>query len=122
MFAAIVIRPDIIFAVLQISSYDSDPSQRHLAAAEHVLRYLKGTVNFGIVYNRQSIPKSPRGFCLNEVGHSDADWGRDLDSWRSTTGLVVLLNGAVMVWKSYKQPTVTFIDHEIRVYGIDGCR
>src|SRR5271154_1309716 len=47
-----------------------------------------------------------RGFWSNEVGYSDADWGRDLDSRRSTTGVVVLLNDVVVVWKSCKQPTV----------------
>src|SRR5437762_14019331 len=106
MFAAIATRPDIMFAVSQLSSYNLDPCQRHLAAAKHVLRYLKGTINLGIVYKRQSTPKSPRGFWSNEVGLSDVDWGRDLDSRRSTTGLVVLLNDAVVAWKSCKQPTV----------------
>ena len=106
MFAAIATRPDIMIAVSQLSSYNSNPCQRHLAAAKHVLRYLKGTINLGIVYKRQSKLKSPRGFWSNEVGLSDADWGRDLDSRRSTTGFVVLLNDAVVVWKSCKQPTV----------------
>ena len=106
MFAAIATRPDIMFAVSQLSSYNSNPCQRHLAAAKHVLRYLKGTINLGIVYKRQSTPKSPRGFWSNEVGHADADWGRDLDSRRSTTGFVVLLKDAIVAWKSCKQPTV----------------
>ena len=48
----------------------------------------------------------PYRFWSNEAGYSDADWGRNLDSRRSTTGVVVLLNGAMVVWKSCKQPTV----------------
>ena len=106
MFAAIATRSDIMYAVSQLSSYNSNPCQRHLAAAKHVLRYLKGTINLGIVYKRQSTSKSPRGFWSNEVGHADADWGRDLDFRRSTTGFVVLLNDAVVAWNSCKQPTV----------------
>src|SRR5437762_9563178 len=106
MFAAIATCPDIMFTVSQLSSYNSDPCQRHLAAAKHVLRYLKGTINLSIVYKRQSTPKSPHGFWLNEVRLSDVDWGRDLDSQRSTTGFIVLLNDAVVAWKSCKQPTV----------------
>ena len=62
MFAAIATRPDIMYAVSQLSSYNSNPCQRHLAAAKHVLRYLKGIINLGIVYKRQNTPKSPRGF------------------------------------------------------------
>jgi hypothetical protein len=61
---------------------------------------------FGIIYRRQKATSGPRGFWSNEVGYSDADWGRDLNSRRSTTGVIVLLNDAVVVWKSCKQPTV----------------
>ena len=74
MFAAIATRSDIMYAVSQLSSYNSNPCQRHLAAAKHVLRYLKGTINLGIVYKRQSTSKSPRRFWSNEVEHADADW------------------------------------------------
>jgi len=89
MFAAIATRPDIMFAVSQLSSFNSNPCQRHLAAAKHVLRYLKGTIVFGIVYRRQKAPwTGPRGFWSNEVGYSDADWGRDLNCRQSTTGVV----------------------------------
>ena len=62
MFAAIATRPDIIFAVSQLSSYNSNSCQRHLAAAKHVLRYLKETINLDIVYKRQSTSKSPHEF------------------------------------------------------------
>src|SRR5208282_984258 len=118
MFAAIVTRPDIIFAVSQLSSYNSDPCQRHLAAAKYVLRYLKGTVNLGIVYKRQNTPKSPRGFWSNEVGLSDVDWGRDLDSRRFITGFVVLLNDAIVVWKSCKQSTVALSIIEVEYMAL----
>lgn len=70
------------------------------------MRYLKGIINLGIVYRRQKGSSIPRGFWSNEVGYSDADWGRDLNSRRSTTGLVILLNDVVVVWKRCKQPTV----------------
>ena len=106
MFAAIATRPDLMYTVSQLSSFNSNPCQRHLAAAKHALRYLKGTMTFGIVYRRQRAPSSPRGFWSNEVGYSDADWGRDLDSRRSTTGVIILLNDATVVWRSSKQQTV----------------
>src|SRR5271155_3590451 len=38
MFVAIATRPDIMYAVSQLSSFNSNPCQRHLAAAKHVLR------------------------------------------------------------------------------------
>jgi hypothetical protein len=106
MLAAIATRPDIIYAVLQLSSFNSNPCQGHLAAARHVLRYLEGKINLGIIYKRQRASSAPCGFWSNEIGHSDADWGRDLDSRRCTTGVVVLLNDAAVIRKSCKQPTV----------------
>jgi Reverse transcriptase (RNA-dependent DNA polymerase) len=72
MLAAIATRPDIMFAVSQLSSYNSNPCQRHLAATKHVLGYLKGTINLGIVHIRHNILKSLRGFWSNEVRHLDA--------------------------------------------------
>src|SRR5205809_7489800 len=92
MFTVRTTCPDIMFPVSQLSSYNSNPCQRHLAAAKHVLGYLEGTINLRIVYKRQDVPKSPRGFWSNEIGHADADWGRYLDSRISTTGFVVVLN------------------------------
>jgi len=43
------------------------------------MRYIKGTLNFGIKYK-----KSPQGDILH--GFSDADWARDKDTRRSTSG------------------------------------
>src|SRR5436190_24260335 len=118
MFAVIATCPGIMFAVSQLSSYNSDPCQRHLASAKHVLRYLKGTINLGIVYKMQSILKSPCRFWSNEVGYADADWGRDLDSQRSTTGFIVLLNDAIVAWKSCKQPTVALSTMEAEAMAL----
>ena len=46
MFAAIATRPDIMFTVSRLSSFNSNPCQRHLATVKHVLRYLKGIIIF----------------------------------------------------------------------------
>ena len=40
--------PDICFAVNTLSQYMVDPRQVHLVAAKHVLRYLKGTIDYGL--------------------------------------------------------------------------
>ena len=43
-------RPDICFVVNTLSQYMVDPRQVHLVAAKHVLRYLKGTIDYGLRY------------------------------------------------------------------------
>src|SRR2546423_9100174 len=87
MFAACVTRPDIMCAVGQLSQFLNKPTSKHLLAAKRILRYLKGILNIGI---RIGYPQSPL------IGYSDADWAGNLDTWRSTTGYVVMFNnGAV---------------------------
>ena len=44
-------RPTICFAVNTLSQYLVQPRQVHLVAAKHVIRYLKGTIDFGLYYD-----------------------------------------------------------------------
>ncbi len=61
---------------------------------KHILRYLKGTIQHGITYTKQS-----SGEC---VAYSDADWGRDLDDRKSTSGYLFVISGGPVSWKSKK--------------------
>jgi len=97
MFAACVTRPDIICAVGQLSQFLNKPSSKHLLAAKRVLRYLKGTANLGITYRPPP---------MRLTGYSDADWAGDVNTRRSTTGYVVMLNNGAIAWKSQRQATV----------------
>ena len=97
MFAACVTRPDIMCAVGKLAQFTSNPSSKHLLAAKRVLRYLQGTRNRGIIYRPPP---------MRLTGYSDADWAGDIDSRRSTTGYVVMLNGGAIAWRSHRQPTV----------------
>ncbi|GLI66562.1 hypothetical protein VaNZ11_010446, partial [Volvox africanus] len=56
-----------------------------------------GTMKFGLHYKRGSLVVD---------GYSDADWAKDRDRRRSTTGFVFLMNGTAISWKSRLQPTV----------------
>ena len=109
MFAAIVTRPDIMCAVGQLSQFNSDPSSKHLLAAKRVLRYLKGTSKLGITY-------SPPATRL--VGYSDADWAGDINTRRSTTGYVVMLNHGAIAWRSRRQVTVALSTMEAEYMAI----
>jgi transposase InsO family protein len=97
MFAACVTRPDIMCAVGQLSQFLNNPSSKHLLAAKRVLRYLQGTSTYGIMYRPPP---------LRLQGYSDADWAGDIDTRRSTTGYIVMLNNGAIAWKSRRQPTV----------------
>ncbi|KAL6490090.1 hypothetical protein MHYP_G00004350 [Metynnis hypsauchen] len=94
-------RPDLSWIVSKLSQHLAEPKQQHWMAAKHLLRYLKGTMDQELNYRK--CEKS-----LQLEGYSDADWAADKNNRRSTTGYCFSLTetGAVISWKSRKQPTV----------------
>lgn len=87
-------RTDICFEVNTFSQYMVDPRQVHLVAAKHVLRYLKGTINYGLRYARDC------NFGL--VGYIDSDWASSVPDWKSTSGCCFSLGSVVITWRSRK--------------------
>ncbi|CAI5712611.1 unnamed protein product [Peronospora destructor] len=98
MYVATCTRPDIMHAVGEVSKYCKNHGKQHWNAAQRVLKYLKTTADYSIVFNGKS-----KGELL---GFADASWASDLDSCRSTLGYVFFLNSSVVSWKSKRQPTV----------------
>jgi hypothetical protein len=70
-------RPDICYAVNVLSQFMSQPRQTHWIAAKHVLRYLRGTVGYGLRY-ASSVD-------LSLQGYADADWAGSAVDRKSTT-------------------------------------
>lgn len=85
-------RPDIMFATSLLSRFMHCPSQTYLGAAERVLRYLQGTVNFGVRYERNLQQKL--------VGYCDSDWGGCFDDMKSTSGYAFSFGSGVFSWAS----------------------
>jgi hypothetical protein len=75
----------------------SKPTSVHWSAAKTVLRYLAGTTDYGITYGTGN--PGLQVYC-------DADYAGDIDTRRSTTGYVFILNGGAITWSSRLQPTV----------------
>ena len=100
-------RPDLGFAVTFLSRYLHKPGVKHLQAAKHTLRYVKGTLNLGIKYTRDLNRLRNRGHDLNVLyGLSDSDFAGCKDTAKSTSGYVVLLNGGPIAYYSGRQSTV----------------
>jgi hypothetical protein len=112
-------RPDIAYAVSQVAKYSASPRMAHWNACKRILRYLSGTVDYGIRYNKQSaldtVQKDllPTGYfrgthLATDVrygldGYVDADFANDMDSRRSITGYIFLFAGAPISWQSRAQ-------------------
>jgi hypothetical protein len=97
MYLAVCTRPDISYAVGSLARYMAKPTTVHWQAAKGVLRYLAGTIDYGITYGKTKD---------NLLGYCDADYAGDIDTRRSTTGYVFLFNGGAITWQSKRQPTV----------------
>ena len=67
-----------MFAASMLSRFMSSPSQMHYSAAKRVLRYIKGTTDYGIWY------KPVENSSL--IGYTDSDWAGCLDDMESTSG------------------------------------
>ena len=97
LYLSVCTRPDIAQSVGALAKYMANPTTAHWSAAKGVLRYLKGTANFGITFG---------GGSNMVLGYSDADYAGDVDTRRSTTGYVFILNGGAISWSSRRQATV----------------
>lgn len=96
MFISLLTRPDITYAVNNAAKFCEKPRNIHWTAVKRILRYLKGTLDFGIVYQRTSTTPKLTGFC-------DADYGGDIDTRRSRSGYVFKLGSSLIAWSSQGQ-------------------
>jgi len=110
MFLMTGTRPDIAAAVSIISQFFESPTDSHFAAAKRILRYIKGTRNLKLHLGNTSD--------TTLVGYSDANWGNDLDTRKSTTGYLFLFSGGAISWSSKRQSTVALSTTEAEYMAI----
>jgi len=97
MYLAVSTRPDIAYAVNSLSQFNTCYTTEHWVAAKRVLRYLKGTPEHGILFQKTGKPLH---------GHADADWASCAEDRRSYSGYFFTLGGAAVTWEARKQRTV----------------
>ncbi|KAF2300982.1 hypothetical protein GH714_018927 [Hevea brasiliensis] len=106
-------RPDMMFVTCLISRYMTKPTKIHLQAAKRALRYLKGTVNYGIHYKK--------GGDGELLAFTDSDYAGDMEDRKSTSGYVFLMNSSAVSWCSKKQPIVTLSTTEAEFVAAAVC-
>jgi len=103
LFIAQGTRPDIAFAVHQVSKFNNKHDQNHWMAVKRIMRYLNGSKHLRLCYNK----------CEENVhGFVDADWAADANDRKSVTGYIFKIESGAVSWKSTKQPTVSLSSTE----------
>ncbi|XP_062119033.1 secreted RxLR effector protein 161-like [Humulus lupulus] len=106
MYIMVSTRPDIAHSLSILSCFMSNPGMEHWNALKWLLRYLKGTAKFGLVYQR-----SNGALTLN--GYVDADFASNNDIEDLQQAICVLLNKSCICWKSQLQQVVALSTTEV---------
>nr|GEY33698.1 retrovirus-related Pol polyprotein from transposon TNT 1-94 [Tanacetum cinerariifolium] len=86
---------------------------KHLKIAKRIIRYIKGTVDYGMLYSTS--------IDFKLVGYSDSDWAGSKDDGRSTSGFLFFLGNNALTWSSKKQPIVTLSSCEAEYIAATSC-
>jgi len=107
-------RPDLSVAVGQLASFVSCPTESHWQALKRVVRYCKGTLDYGTVLGGSfAVPIL--------VGYADADWGSCEDTRRSRTGYTFHLGVGCVSHQSKKQATVALSTAEAEYMALSSA-
>ncbi|XP_074324322.1 secreted RxLR effector protein 161-like [Apium graveolens] len=94
MYLANNTRPDIAFAVNLLARFSFAPMDRHWNGIKHIFRYLRGTIDFGLFF--------PKNSTSQLIGYADAGYLSDPHFGKSQTRHVFTYYGAAISWKSTK--------------------
>ncbi|CAL9001481.1 unnamed protein product [Prunus brigantina] len=91
-------RQDIMFSASLLARFMHSPSKKHYGAAKRVLRYIQGTIDYGIEY--------AAGKSALLIGYCDSDWSGSEEDMKSTSGYAFSFGSGVFSWASIKQHSV----------------
>lgn len=92
-------RPDILHAVTMLARFSDKPQKKHWFAIQRVMRYLQGTIKYGLSY--------AKGSAIELIAYSDADWGSDVKVRKSISGTLILVSGGPVIFRSSQQTLVS---------------
>ncbi|XP_039145050.1 secreted RxLR effector protein 161-like [Dioscorea cayenensis subsp. rotundata] len=90
---------DISFSVGVCVRYQAPPKESHLKTVKRIIRYVHGTVEYGIWYSKD--------YNSHFAGYSDADWAGNIDDRKSTLGGCFYLSKNLVTWYSNKQSSIS---------------
>ena len=138
IFAMVTCRPDISFAILKLTQYNHKPARCHYQAIITIYQYLNATKTEGLTYwrpcrntllPRMDIPQPteeeyqlfipPENRFIDVIyGYVDSDWAADINSRRSVSGVLIMLAGAAVLYKTILQKTIAMSSTEAEFYAL----
>ncbi|GKB04940.1 retrovirus-related pol polyprotein from transposon TNT 1-94 [Tanacetum coccineum] len=106
-------RPDLQFAICMCARYQARPTEKHLHAVKRIFRYLRGTVNQGLWYLKDS--------SIALTAFADADHAGCQDTRRSTSGSMQFLGDRLVSWSSKRQKSAAISSTEAEYIAMSGC-
>nr|GEU50110.1 uncharacterized mitochondrial protein AtMg00810-like [Tanacetum cinerariifolium] len=92
-------RPNLIYAIFLCARYQTKTTKKHLQVMKRIFRYLKGTINMGLWYSKDTD--------MSLTAYADADHAGYQDTRRSTSGSAQFLGDKLVSWSSKKQKSTT---------------
>lgn len=109
-------RPDIATAVGFLFRNSSCSTEANWFGVKRLLRYRRGTTNFGISLRTGDGIKLP-----SMEAYADADWAGDKMDRKSTSGMPICIAGAPVAWESRKQKSVAMSSSEEEYIALSEC-
>lgn len=110
-YATLTTRPDLAAAVNICSQFQSCPTELHWTYLKRVLRFIKGTLDVGLVFR-----KNPKAAVMEVF--SDADWANDPVDRRSVSGGIFKIFGCTVAWITRKQQVVSLSSTEAELAAL----
>ncbi|GJY36545.1 retrovirus-related pol polyprotein from transposon TNT 1-94 [Tanacetum coccineum] len=106
-------RPDLQFAICMCARYQARPTEKHLHAVKRIFQYLRGTINRGLWYPKDSL--------ISLTASTDADHAGCQDTRRSTSGSMQFLGDRLVSWSSKRQKSIAISSMEAEYIAMLGC-
>ena len=106
-------RPDLQLSVGICARFQSNPKQSHLNVVKRILRYLVGTTNLGLWYEKGTI--------YNVTSYCDANFAGDRVERKSTSSCFCFLGKSLITWSSKKQNTIALSTIEAEYVSTANC-
>ncbi|GJS39101.1 retrovirus-related pol polyprotein from transposon TNT 1-94 [Tanacetum coccineum] len=106
-------RPNLVFTVCMCARYQASPAKKHLEALKRVFRYLRGTINWGLWYSKDT--------AMALTAYADADHAGCQDTQRNTSESAQFLGDKLVSWSSKKQMSAAISTTEAEYIAMFGC-